>query len=84
METQARLQKEAIMDSAKLDLERDKLEADTSLDIMKVAATVNKEDSDEAMLVLKESMANAREAMKSDAEDRRTKANGRKKTTEEN
>jgi len=29
-------------------------------------------------------MANAREAMKSDAEDRRTKANGRKKTTEEN
>ena len=64
METQARLQKDMMVDAEKLDLQRDQLEANTTIDLMRVAADVNKEDSTEAMAVLKENMANTREAMK--------------------
>ena len=74
-----------VMDSAKLDLERDKLEADTSIDLMKVAADANrdtsKEDSAEAMAILKENMASTREAMKNQAAEKvRSNGNGSKKT----
>jgi hypothetical protein len=77
MQTQMEMQKDMVMDSAKMDLERDKLEADTSIDLMKVAADVNKEDSTEAMALLKENMANAREAMKNKT---RNNGTGPKKT----
>jgi hypothetical protein len=79
METQARLQKDMMVDAEKLDLQRDQLEANTTIDLMRVAADVNKEDSTEAMAVLKENMANTREAMKQN-----TNQNGRrKKATDE-
>jgi hypothetical protein len=79
METQARLQKDMMVDAEKLDLQRDQLEANTTIDLMRVAASVNKEDSTEAMAVLKENMANTREAMKQNSNN-----NGRsKKTTDE-
>jgi hypothetical protein len=79
METQARLQKDMMVDAEKLDLQRDQLEANTTIDLMRVAADVNREDSTEAMAVLKENMANTREAMKQNANQ-----NGRtKKATDE-
>ena len=79
METQARLQKDMMVDAEKLDLQRDQLEANTTIDLMRVAADVNKEDSTEAMAVLKENMATTREAMKQN-----TNQNGRtKKATDE-
>ncbi len=59
METQAKLQKDMLVDSEKLDIERDKLEADTSINLMKAAADVSKEDSDEAMTLFKENMINS-------------------------
>ena len=74
METQMNLQKDIAVDSAKLDLERDKLEADTSIDLMKVSADVKKEDSVEAMALLKENMASTREAMKAQTENRRSRS----------
>jgi hypothetical protein len=74
METQMNLQKDIAVDSAKLDLERDKLEAETSIDLMKASTDVNKEDSAEAIAVLKENMAAAREAMKAETEDRRNRS----------
>jgi membrane protein involved in colicin uptake len=74
METQMNLQKDIAIDSAKLDLERDKLEADTSIDLMKVSADVKKEDSVEAMALLKENMASTREAMKAQTENRRSQS----------
>ena len=58
------MQKDMMVDAEKLDLERDRLEADTTIDLMKVAADVNKEDSTEAMALLKENMSTTREAMK--------------------
>jgi hypothetical protein len=94
METQMKLQKDMMVDSEKLDLERDKLEAETSIDLMKASADVNKEDSTEAMALLKENMAATREAMKNEVaesknqsaeriarENARSKANGQNKKT---
>jgi len=84
METQARLAKDIAMDSEKMDLERDKLEADTSLELMKVSAETNKQDNADAMSILKENMISAREAMKDQTSERiarnnaRSKANGKK------
>ena len=75
MQTQMEMQKDMVMDSAKLDLERDKLEADTSIDLMKVAKRdTNKEDSAEAMAILKENMAATREAMKNQTTERVAKS----------
>jgi len=85
METQMKLQKDMMMDSEKLDLERDKLEAETSIDLMKASADVNKEDSTEAMSLLKENMAATREAMKNQSAERisreNAKTNGQNKKT---
>ena len=98
MQTQMQMQKDMMVDSAKMDLERDKLEADTSIDLMKVATDAkrdtNKEDSAEAMSILKENMAATREAMKNEVAERknqsaervarenaRSKANGQSKKT---
>jgi len=87
METQMKLQKDMMVDSEKLDLERDKLEAETSIDLMKASADVNKEDSAEAMALLKENMAATREAMKNESAERvarqnaKSKANGQNKKT---
>jgi len=77
METQMNLQKDVAVDSAKLDLERDKLEAETSIDLMKVSADASKEDSAEAISILKENMAASREAMKAETEDRRNRSSER-------
>ena len=87
METQMKLQKDIMVDSEKLDLEIDKLEAETSIDLMKASADVSKEDSAEAMALLKENMAATREAMKNESAERvskenaRSKANGQSKKT---
>jgi chaperonin GroES len=79
METQMQMQKDMVFDAEKIDIERDKLEADTTINLMKVAADVNKEDSTEAMALLKENMANTREAMKQKASNNGNRTN--KKTT---
>jgi hypothetical protein len=77
METQMNLKKDMAVESAKLDLDRDKLEAETSIDLMKVSADVSKEDSAEAISMLKENMAASREAMKSETEGRRNQSSER-------
>ena len=80
METQAKLQKDLIVDSEKLDIERDKLEADTSINLMKAAADVSKEDSEEAMTLFKENMINSRDAMKQRSDERIARENAKNKT----
>ena len=80
METQMKVQKDMMVEGEKLDIERDRLESDTTIDIMKMAAEVKKEDSDEAMILFKENMINSREAMKSKANEKIARSNGRAKT----
>jgi len=86
METTARLQKDMMTDAEKLDLERDKLESQTSIDIMKLSSDMDKSKTAEANSMLKENIATAREAMKSNSQERiartnaRSKANGSKNT----
>jgi len=86
METTARLQKDMMTDAEKMDLERDKLESQTSLDIMKLSADMDKTKTAEANSMLKENIATAREAMKSNSQERiartnaKSKANGSKNT----
>jgi len=77
-EVQANLQKDMIMDSEKMDLERDKLETQTSIDIMKMATETDKQQNAEAMAMMKENIITAREAMKDQSNERvaKDKANG--------
>ena len=80
METQAKLQKDMMVDSEKLDIERDRLEADTSINLMKAAADVSKEDSAEAMTLFKENMINSRDAMKQRSAEKIARENAKNKT----
>ena len=80
METQMKVQKDMMVEGQKIDIERDRLETEATIDVMKMAAEVNKEDSDEAMILFKENMINSREAMKSKADEKIARANGRSKT----
>jgi len=80
METQMKVQKDMMIEGEKLDIERDKVESDATIGIMKMATEVNKEDSDEAMVMFKENMINSREAMKSKANEKIARSNGRAKT----
>ena len=80
METQAKLQKDMVVESEKLDIERDRLEADTSINLMKAAADVSKEDSEEAMTLFKENMINSRDAMKQRSTERIARENAKNKT----
>jgi len=80
MEAQAKLQKDMMVDSEKLDIERDKLEADTSINLMKASADVSKEDSAEAMTLFKENMINSRDAMKQRSTERMARENAKSKT----
>jgi hypothetical protein len=80
METQMKVQKDMMLEGEKLDIERDRLESDATIGIMKMATEVNKEDSDEAMTMFKENMINSREAMKSKANEKIARNNGREKT----
>ena len=67
-----------IMDSEKMDLERDKLETQTSIDIMKMATETDKQQNAEAMAMMKENIITSREAMKDRSNERvaKNKANG--------
>ena len=84
METQARLAKDIAMDSEKMDLERDKLEADTSLELMKVAADAEKQENVDAMSILKENMISAREAMKDQSAERIARENAKRNEAKTN
>jgi len=84
MQAQMQMQKDMMIDSEKLDLERDKLEAETSIDLMKASADVNKEDSTEAMALLKENMASTREAMKNQTAERIAQENARSRSNGQN
>jgi len=84
MQAQMQMQKDMMVDSEKLDLERDKLEAETSIDLMKASADVNKEDSTEAMALLKENMAATREAMKNQTAERIAQENARSRSNGQN
>ena len=57
-------QVDMMMETEKLDLERDKLESQTSIDIMKASADIDKTKTADANQMLKENMAMTREAMK--------------------
>ena len=78
METQARLAKDIAIDSEKMDLERYKLEADTGIELMKVAADADKQSNADATAILKENMISAREAMKDQTAERIAKDNAKR------
>ena len=80
METTARLQKDMMTDAEKMDLERDRLESQTSLDIMKLSADMDKTKTAEANSMLKENITTAREAMKSNSQERIARSNARSKS----
>jgi len=83
-ELQANLQKDMIVDSEKMDLERDKLETQASIDIMKVAADTDKQKNAEAMAMMKENIITAREAMKDQSNERIAKNKGNGQGTNKN
>ena len=83
-EVQANLQKDMVMDSEKMDLERDKLETQTSIDIMKLGTEADKQQNAEAMTMMKENIITAREAMKDQSNERVAKSKGNGQSTNKN
>ena len=83
-EVQAKMQKDMIMDSEKMDLERDKLETQTSIDIMKMATETDKQQNAEAMAMMKENIITSREAMKDQSNERVAKNKGNGQGTNKN
>ena len=75
-EVQANMQKDMITDAEKMDLERDKLETQTSIDVMKLAADTDKQKNAEAMSMMKENIITSREAMKEQSNERIAKNKG--------
>ena len=53
-----------MVEAEKMDLERDKLESQTSIDLMKATAEIDKTKAADATHLLKENLSTAREAMK--------------------
>tara|TARA_R110000772_G_scaffold3506_2_gene12415 strand:- start:2107 stop:4656 length:2550 start_codon:yes stop_codon:yes gene_type:complete len=84
METTARLQKDMMIDSEKLDLERDKLEAGTAIDIMNSSAKIDEQRSAAQMQMLKENIITTREAMKDKTQERIARENVRKNNEPKN
>ena len=78
-ELQANLQKDMLTDAEKMDLERDKLEAQTSIDLMKVAADTDKQQNADALSMLKENIVSSREAMKQQSTQRIARENAKTK-----
>ena len=78
-ELQANLQKDMLTDAEKMDLERDKLEAQTSIDLMKVSADADKQQNADAMSMLKENIVSSREAMKQQSTERIARENAKTK-----
>ena len=64
-------QTDMMVEAEKLDLERDKLESQTSIDIMKASSDIDKAKTAEANQMLRDNMATAREAMKDNNATRR-------------
>jgi len=78
-ELQANLQKDMSIKSEELDIERDKLEAQTSIDLMKVAVDADKQKNADALNMLKENITTSREAMKQKSTEKIARENARSK-----
>ena len=74
-ELQANLQKDMSIKSEELDIERDKLEAQTSIDLMKVAVDADKQKNADALSMLKENITTSREAMKQQSTEKIAREN---------
>ena len=81
-ESASQLQKDAIMDAERIDLERDKLESQTAIDIMNASAQADQRKTADQMALLKENISTAREAMKQRSNERiaKSRTNGSKST----
>jgi hypothetical protein len=79
-ESAANFQKDMMMDAEKMDLERDKLESQTAIDVMNASAQSDQQKTADQMAMLKENITTAREAMKQQSNERiaKSKANGSK------
>ena len=78
-ELQANLQKDMSIKSEEFDIERDKLEAQTSIDLMKVAVDADKQKNADALNMLKENITTSREAMKQQSTEKIARENARSK-----
>ena len=86
MMRQQEMQTKGTLDAEKLDMERDKIEADTTIKLMDVAGKIDQEASKEALGELKENVALTKEAMKNekDITTARINAGNRDKKSKDN
>jgi len=66
MMRQQEMQTKGTMDASKLDMERDKIEADTTIKLMQVAGTIDQDAARDALGELKENVSLTKEAMKNE------------------
>ena len=66
MMRQQEMQTKGTMEASKLDMERDKIEADTTIKLMQVAGTIDQDAAKDALGELKENVSLTKEAMKNE------------------
>jgi len=82
MMKQQDMQTKGTMEAEKLDMERDKIEADTTIKLMDVAGKIDQEAAKDALGQLKENMAVTKEAMKNEKDVTTARINARSKSKE--
>ena len=80
MSRQQDMQTKTVMDAARLDMDRDKIEADTTIKLMETANRIEDSAAKDALGNLKENISLTKEAMKNETTAR---ANGRRNNESE-
>tara|TARA_R110000824_G_scaffold7871_1_gene35535 strand:- start:443 stop:2488 length:2046 start_codon:yes stop_codon:yes gene_type:complete len=82
MMRQQEMQTKGTMEAEKLDMERDKIEADTTIKLMDVAGTIDQEAAKSALGQLKENVAITKEAMKNEKDVTTARINAKTRSRE--
>ena len=82
MMRQQEMQTKGTMEAEKLDMERDKIEADTTIKLMDVAGKIDQEAAKDALGQLKENVAITKEAMKNEKDVTTARINAKTRSRE--
>jgi len=84
MMRQQEMQTKGTLEASKLDMDRDKIEADTTIKLMEVSSKIDQDAAKDALGELKENVALTKEAMKNEKDITTANINARNQKSEKN
>jgi len=78
------MQTKGTLEASKLDMDRDKIEADTTIKLMEVSSKIDQDAAKDALGELKENVALTKEAMKNEKDITTANINARNQKSEKN